>query len=116
MHEIHYVITSHLKLPDMTSRRCSCESTTSTLVSSESEETKNVTPEDPKASLESQGSSVTLSADLTKAAPPKADLAVSEDPNRVTWDGPNDPEDPQNWSYLRRWGITLICLLMAVNV
>lgn len=26
----------------------------------------------------------------------------------VTWDGPNDPENPKNWSKKRRWGATLV--------
>jgi hypothetical protein len=25
------------------------------------------------------------------------------DPNMVTWDGPDDPENPQNWSQAKKW-------------
>ncbi|KAL1743340.1 major facilitator superfamily domain-containing protein [Schizophyllum fasciatum] len=39
-----------------------------------------------------------------------------EDPNRVTWDGPDDQANPQNWTERRRWLITLVCSLMTVNV
>lgn len=30
------------------------------------------------------------------------------DPNLVTWDGPDDPANPKNWSMRRRWAATLI--------
>ncbi|EYE96666.1 MFS transporter [Aspergillus ruber CBS 135680] len=29
------------------------------------------------------------------------------DPYLVTWSGPNDPEDPKNWSYRKKWGATI---------
>ncbi|MCJ1309403.1 hypothetical protein MMC25_003062, partial [Agyrium rufum] len=29
------------------------------------------------------------------------------DPNLVTWDGPDDPHNPKNWSFFRKWSITL---------
>ena len=38
------------------------------------------------------------------------------DPNKVTWDGPDDPENPQNWSNTKKWLITSLALLMTVNV
>lgn len=38
------------------------------------------------------------------------------DPNKVDWDGPDDPENPQNWSIRRKWFITALCLVMTVNV
>ena len=28
--------------------------------------------------------------------------------SQVTWDGPNDPDNPKNWSKKRRWGATLV--------
>ncbi|KAH0565208.1 hypothetical protein GP486_001391 [Trichoglossum hirsutum] len=31
-----------------------------------------------------------------------------KDPNVVTWDGPDDPENPKNWSKKKKWGITLM--------
>ncbi|KAL8986760.1 MAG: hypothetical protein Q9177_003974 [Variospora cf. flavescens] len=30
------------------------------------------------------------------------------DPNLVTWDEPNDPENPKNWSFAARWRVTAI--------
>ena len=31
-----------------------------------------------------------------------------DDPNLITWAGPNDPSNPQNWPFLRKIGITAI--------
>jgi DHA1 family multidrug resistance protein-like MFS transporter len=31
-----------------------------------------------------------------------------KDPNLVEWDGPNDPGNPLNWSYRKRWLMTII--------
>ena len=36
--------------------------------------------------------------------------------NKVGWDGPDDPENPQNWSLTKKWSATIICLFMTVNV
>ncbi|KAF8235704.1 MFS polyamine transporter [Tricholoma matsutake] len=38
------------------------------------------------------------------------------DPNLVTWDGPDDPENPQTWSVLRKWAITAATALMTLCV
>lgn len=38
------------------------------------------------------------------------------DANMVTWDGPDDPENPQNWSIRRKWFITILTIVMTVNV
>ncbi|KAL6304116.1 MFS polyamine transporter [Sparassis latifolia] len=46
--------------------------------------------------------------------PPQKEEVLDYD--KVTWDGPDDPENPQSWSLARKWGITVICLLMTVNV
>jgi hypothetical protein len=43
---------------------------------------------------------------------PKANV----DPNVVTWDGPNDPSNPQNWSTPYRWLLTAACTAMTLNV
>jgi len=34
----------------------------------------------------------------------------------VTWDGPNDPANPQNWSNTKKWLITILCAAITVNV
>ncbi|KAG8857218.1 hypothetical protein FRB96_005893 [Tulasnella sp. 330] len=33
----------------------------------------------------------------------------------VKWDGPNDPENPKNWSELKRWYITGVAGLLVLN-
>ncbi|KAJ5760605.1 hypothetical protein N7520_007761 [Penicillium odoratum] len=39
---------------------------------------------------------------------------VDKDPNLVEWDGPDDPENPQNFSRGRKWLITVTMSLMTV--
>ncbi|KAF8168994.1 major facilitator superfamily domain-containing protein [Mycena galopus ATCC 62051] len=34
----------------------------------------------------------------------------------ISWDGPDDPANPKNWTDRRKWMITLTCILMTVNV
>lgn len=38
------------------------------------------------------------------------------DPLLVTWDSPDDKENPQNWSAAYKWFLTLVCVLSTVNV
>ena len=38
------------------------------------------------------------------------------DANMVTWDGPNDPTNPQNWSVKYKWLITVVCTVLTMNV
>lgn len=38
------------------------------------------------------------------------------DPSVVTWDGPNDPSNPQNWSLRYKWWLTIVCIVMTLNV
>jgi DHA1 family multidrug resistance protein-like MFS transporter len=55
--------------------------------------------------------------------PPPPSYEANEDPNLVTWDGPDDLENPQNWSRKYKWIITIdlvpnkgITSVMTVNV
>jgi hypothetical protein len=32
----------------------------------------------------------------------------SRDPNLVTWEGPDDVENPKNWAFSRKWAATII--------
>ncbi|KAK2467139.1 hypothetical protein APHAL10511_000688 [Amanita phalloides] len=34
----------------------------------------------------------------------------------VSWDGPNDPENPKNWSNRYKWWVTTLIILTSVNV
>jgi multidrug resistance protein len=52
----------------------------------------------------------TLSGDATSEQQQETPL----DPNIIDWDGPNDPENPQNWAASRKWGI--IAALGAVTL
>ena len=40
----------------------------------------------------------------------------NNNPNVVTWNGHEDPENPQNWSFRYRWWITIVCTVMSFNV
>lgn len=52
----------------------------------------------------------------TPTPPPNPFAPKPVDPNMVTWDGPDDQENPQNWPDSRKWLITVICALLTVNV
>ncbi|KAJ5611109.1 hypothetical protein N7510_007828 [Penicillium lagena] len=45
---------------------------------------------------------------------PVAEKPAPKDPNLVEWDGPNDPENPQNFTPLRKWIITLTMSSMTM--
>lgn len=36
-------------------------------------------------------------------------------PEFVTWDGPDDPENPKNWPYAYKWWITIIMCILSLN-
>ncbi|KAI0050469.1 MFS polyamine transporter [Auriscalpium vulgare] len=38
------------------------------------------------------------------------------DPNLVTWDAPDDPENPQNWSRSYKWAVTAVVSFLTLNV
>ena len=38
---------------------------------------------------------------------------ASDQDNIVDWDGPEDPQNPQNWTSLRKW--TIIILISAIT-
>jgi DHA1 family multidrug resistance protein-like MFS transporter len=52
------------------------------------------------------------------AAPSTAqDVSQSEGTREfVTWDGPDDPENPKNWSYAYKWWITIIMCILCLDV
>lgn len=48
--------------------------------------------------------------------PPPPQTTLEKDTNLVTWDGPNDPGNPQNWSKLKKWVVTWTCVVLSINV
>ena len=38
----------------------------------------------------------------------KSSTSSDKDANLVTWDGPGDPMNPRNWSFRRRWIVTIV--------
>ncbi|KAF2664029.1 synaptic vesicle transporter [Microthyrium microscopicum] len=46
--------------------------------------------------------------DLEKNEPSNLQPEPSKDPFLVTWDGPNDPLNPKNWSGKRKWAATFV--------
>ncbi|CAK5271079.1 unnamed protein product [Mycena citricolor] len=41
---------------------------------------------------------------------------LTREPVAVSWDGPDDPENPQNWTDRKKWWITFVCVISTVNV
>ncbi|KAM3082580.1 Citrinin biosynthesis cluster MFS transporter mrr1 [Clarireedia jacksonii] len=39
-----------------------------------------------------------------------------QDPNLITWDGPDDPENPMNWPARKKWLVTVVMGLMTFCV
>ncbi|KAK0510101.1 hypothetical protein JMJ35_007495 [Cladonia borealis] len=44
----------------------------------------------------------------TKTARSRRSSRSAKDPNLVSWDGPEDPENPKNWSFKRKWAATIV--------
>lgn len=55
-------------------------------------------------------------AKLADVVSPLDSTVGSRDPNLVHWDGPDDPQNPQNWSKGFKWMITAVCMLLSLNV
>lgn len=46
----------------------------------------------------------------------EADKETEQDPNIVYWDGPDDPENPQNWTMKMKWfNVAAISMLTFVT-
>jgi hypothetical protein len=57
--------------------------------------------------------------DDVREPPPKSLNGTSlpaVDPLLVTWDSPQDPENPQNWSYAYKWMLTILIGLITFEV
>jgi hypothetical protein len=40
----------------------------------------------------------------------------ARDPNLVTWEGPDDPENPKNWTFKRKWAATLVGMMRSLDL
>lgn len=49
-----------------------------------------------------------IAPDTRVTALPDKDAQESNDPNIVGWDGPDDPENPVNWSFKKKMATTVI--------
>jgi len=54
--------------------------------------------------------------DLEKASSSTAPPPIDTESFFVEFDGPNDPDNPKNWTPKRRWGITISMGLMVFTV
>lgn len=68
------------------------------------DELQSKTPDDDKSSRD-EASSTAEDASQTEGAR-----------DFVTWDGPDDPENPKNWSYAYKWWITIIMCILSLTV
>ncbi|KAI9343299.1 major facilitator superfamily domain-containing protein [Zopfochytrium polystomum] len=57
---------------------------------------------------------VTLNAEDINDKPQFAAFAVEDDPSEVTWDGPDDPANPRNWSKGKKWSRTMQVGLIGI--
>jgi MFS transporter, DHA1 family, multidrug resistance protein len=69
----------------------------------------------------SSGSSISEDSDVEKGpdvveTPHAPQASRSKDPNLVDWDGPSDPDNPQNWSLTKKWYITMILSCLAFSI
>ena len=53
---------------------------------------------------------------LLDGGPNLVQSVTTLDPNMITWDGPNDPSNPQNWSIKYKWFVTIVCTVITINV
>lgn len=78
-----------------------------------------------RTNSEDKSRSRPLDSDVESGPKPRNDEAETEehdqvsvddrfrDPNLVTWDGPNDPENPKNWTDGKKWRYTLTVSLFT---
>ncbi|EMD91144.1 hypothetical protein COCC4DRAFT_39710 [Bipolaris maydis ATCC 48331] len=71
---------------------------------------------DPEKGIESQSSSThsTNSNEQTLSNATQAQEEQERDPNIVDWDGPDDPNNPQNWPMKKKWRIVAALSLVTL--
>lgn len=72
-------------------------------------DSRTASPDDVHASVTPASASNAASTVVSFHADPENKSSYTI----VTWDGPNDPENPRNWSLRRRWATTIIASLFA---
>lgn len=68
-------------------------------------------PEDPPSLSPSH-----LSVTQEGISPSLSRKGKGVDINLVGWNGPDDPENPQNWSKGYKWFVTILCSILTLNV
>lgn len=80
----------------------------------------NPTPRSSMTALDATRSSPALPAVTEIKAKgknfPNNDCESYVDPNMVTWDGPDDPQNPQNWPDGKKWVVTIVSVNLALSV
>jgi MFS transporter, DHA1 family, multidrug resistance protein len=92
---------------------------TDTPFSSASTATVDEIPDAEKGNMPIDPASDVLSQELEKGEPVEpvgSKLIIDVNDSLVEFDGPDDPENPRNWSKAKRWGITLSMGLMTFVV
>lgn len=87
------------------------ETIPSTLQDSSNTGEHNHSPSRSRRSSDTKAEEKDIEKEAGFAAPDssKDTAAPEKDPNLVEWDGPDDPENPQNFPYARKWAMTM-CL------
>lgn len=73
-------------------------------------------PTDPKAKHKHNAHDGENNDRDSEQGRPRGNPDESKDPNQVEWDGPDDPDNPQNWSQKRKWLLTILASFLTVNV
>lgn len=82
----------------------------------------DVEEDEKKQNIARKKSSVNFSAPIARPTPAGGDpekggvegTIHEEDPDIVGWDGPNDPENPKNWTFKKKWAITSVVSLFTL--
>jgi DHA1 family multidrug resistance protein-like MFS transporter len=98
-------LTSNFNSPQL-----DCESDTENSHSSRKSTSGTRHTEDPTAVNAQSKEKESPAAGKPCQLPPPAD------PDLVAWDGPNDPENPQNWSFKKKVSLTALVIVLTVNV
>lgn len=72
-------------------------------------------PETPRESIEDLTASNSSIPDVERAQEKGNDAPV-EDEFLVVFNGPDDPDNPKNWTTRRRWGITVVVGMLVFTV